>query len=431
VSSSHREVAAGGPAPRPTFASAARLWTRIGLTSFGGPGAQIALLQDELVVRRGWVSAAVFSRGLGLATLLPGPEAHQLATYLGFVLHGVPGALLAGVMFVLPGAALLWALSVAVVWYGSLGVVAGVLWGMKAVVVAIIGHAVYRLGVRVVRGRLELALAAAGLAASLAGVPFPLLVLLAMVVGAVWLKPEVTKHDTTADSAPDLRPAGQTSTALLTSGVLFGLWWLAVLLLLVVMGRSSIWTELGLFFSVASMVTFGGAYAVLAFVAQYATGPLQWLTPAEMATGLALAETTPGPLILVLQYVGFMAGWNASGGSLAVATGAAALTSWVTFVPSLVWILAAAPFLDRLMRWSRLAGALRGVSAAVVGVVAALGVHLAGQSFFPAGLWGPASADYWAMGLCVLAGVALFSQRLGMVAVVLLGGAVGAMTQWI
>lgn len=401
----------------PTRAEALRVWWRIGLVSVGGPAAQIGLLHDEVVARRRWVSEEQFQAGLSFATLLPGPEAQQLATYLGYRILGIRGALVAGTLFVLPGATVLMALSTLAVLFGSAGLLGGMFWGLRAVVVAIVAQALWRLSRRMLRTPLAWVLAVAGLTGSLMGVWFPAMVALAAAAGAA-LGRDVSGHG--GDAPPAWTP-GPTWRA---AGVLAAAWWLPVVTAGLIWGPGHVLFQVGLFFSLAAMVTFGGAYAVLAFVHQQATGPLGWLTPEQMATGLALAESTPGPLILVLQHVGYMAGWNAADagttGRLGVAVACAVMASWATFVPSLVWIVAGVPYVERGLRVAWLRRAMGGVSGCVVGVVAALGVVMAGAATMPGG-----RPDYAAALLALGAAVGLFSGRVGLLGVIAIAAGLG------
>jgi chromate transporter len=365
----------------PSLSLALRLWLRIGWLSFGGPAGQIALMHLELVERRRWVDESAFAHGLNYCMLLPGPEAMQLACYLGWRLHGVLGGLIAGALFVLPGALLMALLAWAYLSFGSLPEVDGALLGLKAAVLGIVAHAVWRIGRRILRTPFAIAIALAALIAlGLIGLPFPLLVLAAAMLGAAgarWLPPA---HAHAAGSIGAVS-RGSVAQSLLLALVLLAAWWLPLLLLRLWLGEdSSAWT-MATFFSKAALVTFGGAYAVLPYVAQQAVETHGWIDAGQMLVGLGLAETTPGPLILVLEFVGFVGGWQhpALPGLLASALLGAGVTLWATFLPSFLFVLPAAPWIERLRELPLLAAALAGVTAAVVGVIANLGLWFGWQ----------------------------------------------------
>ncbi|MCD4535366.1 chromate efflux transporter [Nocardioides sp. cx-169] len=387
-------------APRPgdvvPLREATRAWFLISLQTFGGPAGQIAVMQRTLVEERRWIGQQRFLFALSYCTLLPGPEAQQLATYVGWLLNGVRGALVAGALFVLPGVVALLGLSAIYVAYGDTSVVEAVFLGLAPAVVAIVLQAVFRLGSK---GLTHPALAAVAVLAFVAltvfGVPFPLVVLAGAVIG--WVLGRVvpgvgTPRPVAADEGPaplisddalhTERPSGRRSAAVLTAGVV--LWTLPVLVAGLLAGRESVYVDQGLFFSGAAVVTFGGAYAVLAYVAQQAVSVHGWLAPGEMVKGLALAETTPGPLIMVVQFVAFVGAYRDPGGvdPWAAAVLASLLTTWVTFVPCFVFILLGAPYVERLRGNRSLSSALTGITAAVVGVIASLAVYFAVHTLF-------------------------------------------------
>ena len=311
------------------FRDALRIWWKIGLLSFGGPAGQIALMHRLIVEEKQWLSEARFLHALNYCMLLPGPEAQQLATYVGWLLHGVKGGLVAGLLFILPGAVMILGLSWAYVLLGDVGAVEGLLFGLKAAVLAIVAQAMLRLSQKALKHGVAVALAVAGfLALFVFSLPFPLVVIGAGVIG--WF---LARHwDSQAPAAADIdvvvRPG--TKRAAIVAAAL----WLGTLVaLLLLFGDDSVWTQVALFFSKLAVVTFGGAYAVLAYVAQQAVENYGWLNPGEMLDGLGLAETTPGPLILITQFVGFLAGFRDATGMhpLLGATLAALLTTWVTF----------------------------------------------------------------------------------------------------
>jgi len=337
-------------------------------------------MHREIVERRRWVADQPFMHALNFCMLLPGPEALQLAIYLGWRLHGGAGGVIAGLCFIVPAIVLLLGLSFAYAIYGQVPAVAALLFGLKATVVALIVHALIRVGLRALSAPVHWVIAPAAFAAMAWNLaPFPLLLLAAALLGGLMRREAVPVAASRIDFA---------WRSLLT-GVL--LWALPAVLLLVATGPDSIYSQVYGFFTTAALVTFGGAYAVLAFVVQQVVEVYGWLTPAETVAGLALAETTPGPLIIVLQFVGFMAGWNTPGAAnpAVTATATALLTGWATFLPSFVLILVGAPYVERLTANPRLAGALAGVTAAVVGVIANLAVVFAGAVIFPAGLASP------------------------------------------
>jgi chromate transporter len=367
------------PAPSPSFDELFRFFAWLGCVSFGGPAGQIAILREELVVRRRWLTSREFSDGLNFCMLLPGPEAHQLVIYSGWKLHGLPGAIAAGVLFVLPAALLLWALSVAYVYYGARPEMQTILGTMRPVVLAIIIAAVVRMAGNHLTATRDWALAAAAFALMLfLGLPFPWVIVAALVLGAV--RPTTERdYELEEDSAPVRR------TPWLAVFFALVLWAAPIVWAASVFGPNGLLTWLGLFFSKVAVITFGGAYAVLPYVADYGVYQAGWLSSAAMRDGLALAETTPGPLIIVLQFVGFLAGWGYPGSlpPLTMATLAAAITTWVTFLPSLVFVLLGAPQVERLARNARARAIMQTVSAAVVGVIANLAAWFAAGVFTP------------------------------------------------
>jgi chromate transporter len=351
-----------------------RVFGRIGLLSFGGPAAQIALMHKELVEDRPWLTEAQFLRALSFCMLLPGPEAMQLATYAGWRMRGVSGGLLAGLLFVVPGALVIIGLALAYGLYGQLPLVQSLFIGVKACVVVIVIQALIKVAKKALKGWVHYLIAAASfLALFVLNAPFPLVIAAAAAVGAVALHGE----------AEGGAPAPKTSAmSTLTTVALWLVIWFAPIPLLVFYAPD-ILTDMAMFFSTLAVVTFGGAYAVLAYMTQAVVGDFGWLTTAQMVDALGLAETTPGPLILVTQFVAMVAGFKAGGVGLALVAGL--VTLWVTFVPCFLWIFAGAPYIDRLAHMPRLSGALSGITAAVVGVIANLGLWFAGAVFFEAG----------------------------------------------
>ncbi len=358
-----------------------RVFGRIGLLSFGGPAAQISLMQTELVDRHGWLTEAQFLRALSFCMLLPGPEAMQLATYAGWKLRGTAGGLLAGLLFVLPGALVILGLAFGYAYFGQLPLVQVLFAGIKAAVVVIVFQALYKLARRALSGRLALALAlAAFVAIFFFSVPFPVIIAAAALIGLA-LAP--TGH------APAPPPARVSPGRTLRVVGLWGAIWAAPLALLWALS-SDLLLQIGLFFSKLAVVTFGGAYAVLAYMTQEIVQSYGWLDTDQMIDALGLAETTPGPLILVTEFAGFMAGFLQGGPGLAVA--AAAVTLWVTFVPCFLWIFAAAPYVEALLSRPRLKGAFDAISASVAGVILNLAAWFTLHVLFtevPRGAYGP------------------------------------------
>lgn len=369
---------------KPSFREACRLWWKIGCLSFGGPAGQITLMHEELVERRRWIDEQRFQHALHFCILLPGPEAQQLATYLGWWLHGTRGGIVAGTLFVLPGALLLLALSWAHAVWGTLPWVVAALRGMQPAVVALIGVALVRLATRWLRTRSLWWMALGAWLGIRFGLPFPLLLMLVFVAGILWPRilpvppmPTVPLgSEATAPPEPSSPPRFRRSIRVL--GVCLALWGLPVALAALWLGPDHVVVHEGLFFSGASVMTFGGAYAILPHVAQQAVERFQWVSGSEMMAGMALAETTPGPLILVLQFVGFLGGWYRPGPLSPALAGAlgAGMTSWTTFFPSFVWIFVGAPWVERLQglrQWERWIGV---VSAGVIGMILHLGLGL-------------------------------------------------------
>ena len=393
------------PAAAPGFREALAFWHRLGWISFGGPAGQIAIMQHELVDRRRWIDQTAFLHGLNFCMLLPGPEATQLAAYVGWRLHGWRGAIAAGVLFVLPSVAILWLLSWLIARYGELRGLAAVLDGIKPMVIAIVAHAVWRIGRRALKGWPAVLLSAAAFVAiRFAGIDFPWIVLAAGLIGfatAHWPSAPFAApaHGAIAGSSPSA--GGGIGRALGLVALFTAIWGIVVGGILLAFGPEP-FADVARLFTLAAFVTFGGAYAVLPYVADAAVSGYGWLSAADMINGLALAETTPGPLIMVLQYVGFYAGWNRSGAldPLLAATVAALLTTFVTFLPSFLFILVAAPYIETLGRLRRAASALGAITAAVVGVVANLAVFLG-----LAVLWPNGGID-WLATLAMLAGLA-------------------------
>jgi chromate transporter len=380
------------------FRAATRAWFLISLQTFGGPAGQIAVMQRTLVDEKRWIGQRRFLHALNYCTLLPGPEAQQLATYVGWLLHGTRGGLVAGGLFVLPGVVALLALSAVYVAYGSTTAITAVFAGLAAAVLSIVVQAVIRVARKALDSRALIVLAVASFAAlALFGVPFPVVVALAGVAGWAlgrW-RPSALPRKQAADR-PDAGPPPAISDDVLhheapsirrtLTVLVVGLlvWGLPVAVVALLTGAGSVFTEQSLFFSGAAVVTFGGAYAVLAYVAQQAVEVYGWLGPREMVRGLALAETTPGPLIMVVQFVAFLGAYRAPGDldPWVAAVLASLLVTWVTFVPSFLFVFLGAPYMERLRGNRSLSAALTGITAAVVGVIANLGVYFAVHTLF-------------------------------------------------
>lgn len=407
-----------------TLADLTRVFGRIGLVSFGGPAAQIALMQRELVDDRPWLSEDQFLRALSFCMLLPGPEAMQLATYAGWRLRGVPGGLIAGGLFVLPGAVVIAALAAAYVTYGTLSFVEAAFVGIKAAVLVIVIRALWTLSRRALRGAEDIAVAVAAFAVLFfTGLPYPVLIGLAALWGGVRAAPP-------GDMATPAAPRG---TGTLRTGAIWLALWLGPLAAIHIL-TPGLLAEVARFFSVLAVVTFGGAYALLAYMAQVVVGDLGWITTPQMLDALGLAETTPGPLILVTEFVAFLAGYAQGGFALALAAALVAL--WMTFVPCFLWIFTAAPWIEWITTRPRLKGALAAITAAVVGVIAYLAVWLGMHVLFarlsdvtagPFRVTLPelASLDPVVIGLAGFAALLIFAFPIGIIAVIALAAAAG------
>ncbi len=372
--SMQQDTVIAGTAPPPTYAEALKVWARIGLLSFGGPAGQIALMHRELVEERKWIDEGRYLNALNFCMLLPGPEAMQLATYVGWRLHGLKGGLTAGLLFVIPGALIVLALSMLYAAFGKLPLVEAVFVGIKAAVLAIVVEALLRIARRSLKDGVEWAIAgSAFVAIFFLAVPFPLIVLAAALIGfARGGNAPAASSVANADSGA---PIAQTLT---TTAVWLAIWIVPLAALAAMFGPSHVLSQIALFFSKLAVVTFGGAYAVLAYMAQDVVETHRWLTAGEMLDGLGLAETTPGPLILVTEFVGFLAAHRHGGGNPWVMGVLGALvTLWATFAPCFLWIFAGAPYIERLNAEPRLKAALAAVTAAVVGVILNLTVWFA------------------------------------------------------
>ncbi|MBL7781321.1 MAG: chromate efflux transporter [Saprospiraceae bacterium] len=379
------------PPPAPTFREALAFWARLGVVSFGGPAGQIAIMHTFLVDQKRWISDRKFLHALNYCMLLPGPEAQQLATYTGWMLHGTRGGLAAGILFVLPSTLILWALSVLYVTYGGLAQVQAAFLFLKPAVLAIVAGAIVKIGKKSLQSLLHYCVAAAAFVAIYWGnVPFPLIIAGAILTGIVMHRWSVSKSIQNIQQASDdtveqawfinshtvLDHTGFSWHRLLRQMLTAGLLWFIPLLILAAGTDFDFWKRLCLFFSQAALVTFGGAYAVLPYVAQVSVEQFGWLTHLQMLDGLALGETTPGPLIMVLAFVGFMAGYNTFAGSLGAATLGLALTVYYTFLPSFLFIFAGAPLIERTRTNPAVKSVLQYATSAVVGVILSLCLFL-------------------------------------------------------
>ncbi|MBK8001328.1 MAG: chromate efflux transporter [Verrucomicrobia bacterium] len=425
-------------AQHPTFREAFRFWLKLGFISFGGPTGQIAIMHTELVEKRRWISEARFLHALNFCMLLPGPEATQLATYIGWLLHRTLGGIVAGVLFILPSALILWALSWIYISYGNLPWISAVFYGLKPAVLAIVAAAVIRIGKRALKNEWMWMIAGASFVTLFwLNAPFPLIIASAAAIGLAggrWWPERFNcqpAHENTAktsaviddsaNSAVHTLPSWKRSLRVLVTCL--ALWWIPVLLLALSLGDSHTLVRQGIFFSKAAMVTFGGAYAVLPYVSQQAVEHHQWLTAHQMLDGLGLAETTPGPLIMVLQFVGFVGGWQHPGTlpSLLAATLGAAITTWATFVPCFLWIFLGAPHIEQMRRNTLVTSALSAVTAAVVGVILNLAVWFGIHVLVP----NRDSFDWIAASICAVALGGMLKWKWGVIPVIAGAGACG------
>lgn len=417
---------------QPTLSEAFRTWLRIGLLSFGGPAGQIAMMHKTLVEDKKWISNERFLHALNYCHFLPGPEAQQLATYVGWLKHRTVGGLMAGGLFVLPGFFVILVLSALYAAYREVPAVDALFYGLKPAVLAIVVGAVLRMGSKTLKSRFALALAVAAFVALFAfGVPFPVVIFGAALIGWIASRGSAEQECTVAcaeeDDAPEhTRPSNARSIRVLATWI--PLWLGPVLATGLLFGWDSVYARLAVFFSKMAVVTFGGAYAVLSYVTQQAVETYGWLSPVDMISGLALAETTPGPLILVLEYVGFMAAYASPGTLNPFVAGAlgAALTVWVTFAPCFLWIFLGAPYMEAVRANRSLSAALAGVTAAVVGVILNLFLWFGLHTIFghveswhgPLGLRLPvpilSSLDFLALALSAAATLAMTRFKLGM-----------------
>ncbi len=432
------------PAHGVSIGEAFRVWLRVAALSFGGPAGQIAVMHRILVEEKRWVSESRFMHALNYCMLLPGPEAQQLATYIGWLMHRTRGGLMAGGLFILPGVVALMALSIVYAEWGQIGFVAAAFFGLKAAVLAIVVEAVVRIGRRSLKSwPLRVLAAAAFVAIFFFAVPFPVIIIAAGLIGFLRARASLAafKGETVhgkakagpggesllGEAIPDhARPSSP--RAMCVAALWLALWLAPTIAIAAMAGAGNVFTAIGVFFSKMALVTFGGAYAVLTYVAQHAVATYHWVTPGEMLDGLGMAETTPGPLIMVLQFVGFMAALRAPGHFPPLLAGALGglLATWVTFTPCFLWIFVGAPYIEQFRGNESLSGALSAITAAVVGVVLNLAIWFAIHTVFrvtrPVGAFGfsfdapvPASLDVWSLMLALAGATAIFRFKAGMI----------------
>ncbi len=435
---------------------AVRVWIRVAALSFGGPAGQIAVMHRIVVDEKKWVGEHRFLHALNYCMLLPGPEAHQLAIYIGWLLNRTYGGMIAGTLFVLPGFLAILALSYVYVLFGNLTFIEGMFFGLKCAVLAVVIQAVFRIGSRALKSKAMVALAtAAFVAIFFLHVPFPLIIIAAGLIGYLASRAGIAAfkaggghksgsgtiledRDSALGEEIPLHARPNLAWSLKTSGALAAAWLIPVAAIFITLGPDNVFSKIGIFFSEMAIVTFGGAYAVLAYVAQEAVQQLGWLRPGEMLDGLGMAETTPGPLIMVTQFVGFLAGDRNPGtlNPLAAATLAAVLTTWVTFLPSFLWIFAGAPFIEKMRGNVALTGAMSAITAAVVGVILNLaiwfGLHVLFRetTSFTYGSWRIdtpvlASLSSPSLILTLLAAAAIFRLKMSVITTLLTSAALG------
>jgi chromate transporter len=443
------EGATANTVAHPSLTEATRVWARVALLSFGGPAGQIAVMHRILVDERKWISEGRFLHALNFCMLLPGPEAQQLATYIGWLMHGTRGGLVAGLLFILPGIVAIMALSWLYAAFGNSGLVVALFFGVKAAVLAIVVEAVIRIARRALKSPTLVVLAALAFLGIFAfAVPFPVIVFGAGLIGFLaakvgWISgnvghgPAAAEASLLGDAVPD-HATREKSRPLRVAIVWLALWLVPVGLLWATFGEGNVFADIAVFFSKMAVVTFGGAYAVLAYVAQQAVENFGWLSPGEMLDGLGMAETTPGPLIMVLQFVGFMAAFRDPGtlSPMLAGTLGGLLATYVTFTPCFLWIFLGAPFVETLRGNKALAAALSAITAAVVGVILNLAVWFAIHSWFaevrPFQAFGLdmdrpvfSSVDPWAVALALAAMALVFLFRIGMLPTLGLAAAAG------
>lgn len=439
-----------------SFRDAFWVWVRVAIYSFGGPAGQMAVMYKILVEEKRWISEDRFLHALNFTMLLPGPEAQQLATYMGWLMHSTRGGLVAGILFILPGFVSILGLSILYAGFQDVNFVQALFFGLKPAVMAVVIEAVFRIGRRALKGKIMVVIAViAFIAIFFFNVPFPIIVLLAGVIGLIggkyWLKTfdvirpsniaTITQDESVSFAISDqtfahIQPSGKRAVRVLVISLL--LWFTPILVLLFVYGGEDIFVNIGLFFSKTAVVTFGGAYSVLAYIAQQAVDVYGWLQPGQMLDGLGMAETTPGPLVQVVQFVGFMAAYKNSGALSPMMAGVlgSILTTWVTFVPCFLWIFFGAPYIERLRGNKALTTALSAITASVVGVILNLAVWFSLQTVFAEvnqfnfgslrfliPVW--STIDIASLSIAVAAFIALFRFKTGMITTLASSAAVG------
>jgi chromate transporter len=426
-----------GRPEKPSFREAFLFWVKLGFISFGGPAGQIAIMHEFVVDQKKWISDSKFLHALNYCMLLPGPEAQQLAIYLGWLLHGVRGGLVAGIFFVLPSVFILLGLSMVYVTYGSIPWVAALFYGLKPAVVAIVILALLKIGKKSLQSWFHYIIALLSfIAIYFIGIPFPYIILSALAIGFVaqkWMPTALENAKTAAESSANeqeyyINANSEVAETNFKGMLIFRrafialvLWAMPFLWFFFLSGNFDFWNTLSLFFTKAALVTFGGAYAVLPYVAQVAVEKLNWLTQLEMIDGLALGETTPGPLIMVLAFVGFMAGYHQYSGSLAMGSLGLFTTTFYTFLPCFLFILVGAPLIERTHGDVRVKSILGVVTAAVVGVVLNLTVYFGRAVVLPPG----GSIDYFSLSWIIISFMAMYRLKIGMVTWIIISALAG------
>ncbi len=457
LQSPDRRITKASPYHGVSLGEAFRVWLRVAALSFGGPAGQIAVMHRILVEEKRWISESRFLHALNYCMLLPGPEAQQLATYVGWLMHRTLGGIMAGGLFILPGIVAIMGLSWIYALYGNVGIVAALFFGLKAAVLAIVLEAVVRIGKRALRNRILIGIAAAAFAAIFfLDTPFPLVILATGLIGFFGGRAGLAHfgagghggdgqdNDNLLGERLPAHAFPNTKRSVRVAAIWLTLWLAPVLALLLILGRGDVFSQIAVFFSKMAMVTFGGAYAVLAYVAQQAVETYGWLRPGEMLDGLGMAETTPGPLIMVLQFVGFMAAFREAGAfhPLLAGTLGGLLATWVTFAPCFLWIFLGAPYIEILRGNRALSGALTAITAAVVGVILNLAIWFGIHTIFGEARpvdWGPfsfdmpvwRSVDPWALLLSGAAIVAMFRYKAGMLPTLAATSLVGIALYWV
>ena len=456
LQNSDQPIAQALPSHGVSLGEAFRVWLRVAALSFGGPAGQIAVMHRILVEEKRWISESRFLHALNYCMLLPWPEAQQLATYVGWLMHRTLGGIMAGGLFILPGIVAIMGLSWIYALYGKIGIVAALFFGLKAAVLAIVLEAVVRIGKRALKNRILIGIAAAAFVAIFFfDAPFPLIILAAGLIGffggrAGLPQFQAGNHGNDAQDNDNLlgehlpaHASPNMGRSMRVAAIWLTLWLVPVLALVLILGRDDVFSQIAIFFSKMAMVTFGGAYAVLAYVAQQAVETYGWLQPGEMLDGLGMAETTPGPLIMVLQFVGFMAAFRDAGAlpTLLAGTLGGLLATWVTFAPCFLWIFLGAPYIEVLRGNRALSGALSAITAAVVGVILNLAIWFGIHTIFgnvQAVEWGPFSLDApvwesvngWALLLSGAAILAMFRFHVGMLPTLAATSIAGLVLYW-